>query len=81
MQRRAFPREGSLRFLQGRVRLDVSELAERAGLDRKESGVGIGWLMRKGWAKIDDGRVSPVQEGTPGGGADEELLQILLRGR
>ncbi|MDI6842171.1 MAG: phenylalanine--tRNA ligase subunit alpha [Methanothermobacter wolfeii] len=74
------PERRLIEVLAGEGELDVSELAERAGLDRKESGIGIGWLMRKGWAKIDDGRVSPVRAGTPERGADEELLQILLRG-
>jgi len=76
--REGLPERRLMEALEGEEGLEMSELSSRAGLDKKGAGIGIGWLMRKGWARISDGIVSAVSHGTPERGADERLLELLL---
>ncbi|WP_255772491.1 phenylalanine--tRNA ligase subunit alpha [Methanothermobacter sp. K4] len=72
------PERRVIDVISGEGELEMSELSRRAGLDKAESGIAIGWLVRKGWARIADGKVSAIQEKPPETGDDEELLKMLL---
>lgn len=76
--REGLPERRLIEALKGEEELEMSELSRRAGLDKKEAGIGIGWLMRKGWGRISQGMVSAVSDETPERGADERLLELLL---
>lgn len=62
------PERQILDALEGPVPLD--EL--KARFSPKMVGIATGWLVRKGWAKIEDGLMVP--SGSSGAGKDEELL-------
>ncbi|REE28619.1 MULTISPECIES: phenylalanine--tRNA ligase subunit alpha [Methanothermobacter] len=76
--REGLPERRLIEALKGEEELEMSELSRRAGLDKKEAGIGIGWLMRKGWGRISQGMVSAVSDEAPERGADERLLELLL---
>ncbi len=57
--------------------LPMGELATAAGLDGQEVKVAIGWLKRKGWADIAQGKLS-LKGGVPAPGADEKILTDLV---
>jgi phenylalanyl-tRNA synthetase alpha chain len=53
----------------------VNSVVADACLDKQFVSVALGWLSRKGWAKIEQGALKPLQ--TPSLGGDEKLLQLL----
>ena len=55
----------------------VTAVVEDAGLEKKFMSVALGWLNRKKWATIKQGKLSPLQK--PSFGADEKLLQLLIK--
>jgi phenylalanyl-tRNA synthetase alpha chain len=58
----------------------MKDLADEAGIERKETNIAIGWLRRKNWAQIDKGEVKITENGDDFAdklGGDEELLNRL----
>ena len=53
----------------------VNSVVEGAGLEKKFVSVALGWLNRKGWAKIEQGTLKPLKEASVG--ADEKVLKQL----
>jgi len=53
----------------------VNSVVEEAGLEKKFVTVALGWINRKGWATIKQGKLKPLKESSIG--ADEKLLQLL----
>ncbi len=56
--------------------LPMGDLASKAELDGGEVKVAIGWLKRKGWADIAQGKLM-LKDGQPKVGADEKLLNTI----
>ena len=54
----------------------VSLVVEKAGIEKKFLSVALGWLNRKGWAKIKNGILTSLM--IPEFGDDEKLLKSLL---
>lgn len=59
--------------------LPMGDLAQAAGLEGPEVKVAIGWLKRKGWADIRQGRLV-LSGDVPDEGDDEALLAALVSG-
>lgn len=77
---RGLPERKILGVLVEKQHLAMKELADAANLDKKETNIAIGWLVRKNWAKIDKGIVSITDFGRDFSGKlgdDEELLNHL----
>ncbi|MCW4021478.1 MAG: phenylalanine--tRNA ligase subunit alpha, partial [Candidatus Bathyarchaeota archaeon] len=55
----------------------VESVLDAASLDRSLSVIALGWLSRKGWAKIEKKAQTLKLLGEPSEGADEELLSLL----
>ncbi len=75
------PERKILKVLADKKQINMKDLANEAGLDKKETNIAIGWLVRKNWAKIDKGVVSITELGSEYKdklGDDEELLNTLL---
>jgi len=53
----------------------VDEVVKKAGLKREFLAIGLGWLHRKGWAKMEKNLLRALQE--PPKGTDEVLLVLL----
>ncbi|MHB8585163.1 MAG: phenylalanine--tRNA ligase subunit alpha [Thermoplasmatota archaeon] len=65
----------------------LSALVAQGALDADEAALAVGWLRRKGWATVAKEGAETVLSLTPQGeehvgrpGADEKVLEILLRG-
>jgi phenylalanyl-tRNA synthetase alpha chain len=54
----------------------VPSVVETAGLEKKFLSVALGWLNRKGWATIKQGKLTPLK--TPSLGGDEQVLHLLV---
>ncbi|MCD6529411.1 phenylalanine--tRNA ligase subunit alpha [Candidatus Bathyarchaeota archaeon] len=57
----------------------VDELAEKACLDSRLFPIALGWLIRKGWVKLDGRKLRLMVSGEPEEGRDERLLRLLYR--
>jgi phenylalanyl-tRNA synthetase alpha chain len=55
----------------------VNKTVDEAGLDKKFLSVALGWLNRKGWATIEQGKLKSSMELPQGG--DEKLLYLLAK--
>jgi phenylalanyl-tRNA synthetase alpha chain len=55
----------------------ANSVVAEAGLEKKFVSVALGWLNRKGWASIKQGKLAPLM--TPSLGDDEKLLQLLTK--
>ena len=55
----------------------VNSVVEKAGLEKKFVSVALGWLNRKRWATIKQGKLNPLT--SPPVGADEKFLQLLAK--
>ena len=61
--------------------IPMGELAEKSGIDKKDTGIAIGWLNRKHWAKVDKGIIKITDVGKESAeklGDDEQLLKQLF---
>ena len=58
---------------------DVNKVAKKVKLDRKLLSIALGWLHRKGWAKLDKktGFLKALSKKAPPLGEDEKLLAML----
>jgi phenylalanyl-tRNA synthetase alpha chain len=66
------------RMIDALVKLGESSIpyvVETADLEKKFLSVALGWLNRKGWAAIKQGKLKPLK--TPSLGEDEQVLHIL----
>ncbi len=64
--------------------IHMKDLADEAGIDKKETNIAIGWLRRKNWAQIDKGEVKITDLGSDFKdklGEDEELLNHLTEAK
>ena len=52
------PERKILNALVTRDHISMKDLADEAGIDKKEANIAIGWLRRKNWAQIDKGVVN-----------------------
>ena len=74
------PERKILDVLAEKRQLAMKDLASATGIDKKETNIAIGWLVRKNWAKIDKGVVNVTDFGSESRdklGDDEELLNHL----
>jgi phenylalanyl-tRNA synthetase alpha chain len=55
----------------------VNSVVQEAGLEKKFVSVALGWLNRKRWATIKQGKLASLKE--PALGEDEKLLQLLTK--
>ena len=51
------PERRILNVLADKDQIEMKNLAEEAGIDKKEANIAIGWLRRKNWAQIEKGSV------------------------
>ncbi len=75
------PERKLLEIIYSEKTLSLSDLGHKTDLDSKEFKIGLGWLVRKKWAKIEQGEVKISTKGEdvyilPQ--ADEKLLSLLL---
>lgn len=77
----ALPERKILDVLVDCEELPMGDLSKEAGIDKKETSIAIGWLVRKNWAKINKGIVNIAELGKEFKdklGSDELLLKELL---
>ena len=58
----------------------MKDLASEAGIDKKETGIALGWLRQKDWAQIDKGVLKITEMGkdfADKAGVDEKVLDYL----
>lgn len=74
------PERKILRVLSSKKEMNMGDLAKDADIDKKETNIAIGWLVRKNWAKINKGIVTITEHGQESFkilGTDEKLLKHL----
>ena len=57
------PERKILDVLAEKKEIPMKDLASEAGIDKKETGIALGWLRRKDWAQIDKGVVNVTDFG------------------
>lgn len=75
------PERRILNVLAAEKEIPMGDLAAKADIDKKDTGIAIGWLNRKHWANIDKGVVKITDVGLDSVeklGTDEELLKHLF---
>lgn len=74
------PERKILTLLQSKGNIHMKNLGNESELDATDVKIGVGWLVRKKWAKIDKGLVTITDLGrdTLDLGSDEKLLKLLL---
>ena len=60
-------------------KITIEELADKAGLDPRLFPIALGWLIRKGWVKLDGKELRLMVSSEPEEGRDEKLLRLLYR--
>lgn len=76
------PERRILNILATEKKIPLNELAVQSQIDKKDTGIAIGWLNRKQWATIDKGIVKITDKGLKSKeklGSDELLLKHLLK--
>ena len=79
---KGLPERRLLKKLQEQNEMTMKELAQLEELDKNESNIAVGWLVRKGWAQINKGIVSITEVGESSKdkkGDDESLLDTLIQ--
>ncbi len=74
------PERKILDVLADKSSVSMDELTDEAGIDKKETGIALGWLRRKNWAQIDKGVVKITEVGkdfADKAGVDEKVLDYL----
>ena len=74
------PERRILDALATKEHINMKDLADEAGIDKKETGIAIGWLRRKKWAQIDKGVVNITDFGkdfVSKVDVDEQVLEYL----
>lgn len=75
------PERKLLETLASKKEMNMGELQKESGIDKKDTSIAIGWLVRKNWAKINKGTVTITDIGIEANdslGDDENLLNYLL---
>ena len=78
---KGLPERRVLNVLAYEKEIPMKDLAKKCGLDKKESVIALGWLNRKGWAKIDKGTLKITDKGeeaVDNYGEDEKILKKLF---
>ncbi len=60
---KGLPERRILDVLAKKQQIDMKDLADETGVDKKETNIAIGWLRRKNWASIDKGTVNITEFG------------------
>ena len=74
------PERKILNALVNKGQIDMKNLADESGIDKKETNIAIGWLRRKNWAQIDKGVVKITEFGNEFASqldVDEKVLDYL----
>ena len=74
------PERKILEVLSEKKQIHMKDLADEAGIDKKETNIALGWLRRKDWAQIDKGIVNITEFGNEFSsklGVDERVLEYL----
>ena len=77
---KGLPERRILNVLATKDHIQMKDLADETGVDRKDANIAIGWLRRKNWANIDKGMVTITDFGkdfTSKMDMDEETLDYL----
>jgi phenylalanyl-tRNA synthetase alpha chain len=79
--RDGLPERKLLNLLQKDETVHMKDLGVKSGLNPGDVKIGVGWLVRKSWAKINQGQVTITEFGKEMGDKqqeDEKLLSIIL---
>ena len=60
---KGLPERRILDVLADKKQIQMKDLADETGVDKKETNIAIGWLRRKNWAEIDKGMVNITEFG------------------
>ena len=74
------PERKILNVLADKKEINMKDLADETGIDKKEANIALGWLRRKNWAQIDKGIVNITEIGNDFAdklGVDEKVLNYL----
>ena len=74
------PERKILNALAKKREIAMKDLANVAGIDKKETGIALGWLRQKNWAQIDKGVINITDIGldfADKAGVDEKVLDYL----
>lgn len=76
----SLPERKILNLLQSENKIYMKDLGNKSKLNASDVKIGVGWLVRKKWAKIDKGLINVTDLGKKNSdlGNDEKLLQLLL---
>ena len=74
------PERRILDVLAEKKEISMKDLASEADIDKKETGIALGWLRQKNWAQIDKGVINITEMGkdfADKAGVDEKVLEYL----
>ena len=74
------PERKILEVLAKKNEIPMKDLANEAGIDKKETGIALGWLRQKNWAQIDKGKINITDMGkeiSHKPDVDERVLEYL----
>ncbi len=74
------PERKILDVLAEKGQIPMKDLADEAGIDKKETGIALGWLRQKNWAQIDKGVINITDIGqlfSEQSDVDEKVLELL----
>lgn len=74
------PERRILNVLAEKKEISMKDLASETGVDKKETGIALGWLRQKDWAQIDKGVLKITELGNDfadKAGIDEKVLDYL----
>ena len=78
--KQGLPERKILNALAVKKQIAMKDLADEAGIDKKETGIALGWLRQKNWAQIDKGVLNITDIGkefADKASVDEEVLEYL----
>ena len=76
------PEGRMLKALNEHETIHMKDMAGKSGINPAEVNIGIGWLLKKGWATIDDGNINLTDKGKGDlslEDKDEQLLKLILK--
>ena len=77
---KGLPERRVLNVLADKEEIPMKDLADETGIDKKETGIAMGWLRQKNWAQIDRGVLKITEMGkkfVDDASVDEEVLVYL----
>ena len=78
--KKGLPERRILKVLAEKKEISMKDLASETGVDKKETGIALGWLRQKDWAQIDKGVLKITEMGNDfadRAGIDEKVLDYL----